>query len=460
MNQQEFPHSADLLMLVGYGSPTPQPIDDFHELAPALVAHLHVPVVSAYLHGMPSVGESLQMAAVSQRPDYTIVLPLFVGATTAKIRNVQMIVDGANERGFEMVAHYGQPLGTHPALIAAYQERLLAAQPTVIDAAETALLVVGRGSRDAMSNAEVYQFARLLYEKTALSAVEIAFFTSTRPTIDSGIQRCVQTGARRIVIVPYTLHDQGLWADIHSSIQQQQARYPHVEMPVCAPVGTHPGVIEAISQRYQEARAELASQLSSDGRYIPRPHSHGVGGGHSHSAGVEHQLQTLLPPRYQVDSLVSAAPMGAAGLIFDAAGRVAWDQIWGDFCDLALAGGPPHRGTLLEPVAPETIQARPDAYQQVLAELQRGIQMITGLPVDKAASPGWIVVECSDEAMALWLLRAIVVENVSVRREGQLLYFPAGPDFRLEHEIKNIITVIAKTHHYWTEHITALQTKG
>jgi sirohydrochlorin cobaltochelatase len=55
--------------------------------------------------------------------------------------------------------------------------------------------------------------------------------------------------------------------------------------------------------------------------------------------------------------------------------------------------------------------------------------------------------------MALWLLRAIVVENISVRREGTTLYFPAGPAFRLENEIKNVITVVAKTHHDWQEHV-------
>jgi sirohydrochlorin cobaltochelatase len=79
--------------------------------------------------------------------------------------------------------------------------------------------------------------------------------------------------------------------------------------------------------------------------------------------------------------------------------------------------------------------------------------MITKLPIIASTSPGWIGLQCSDEAMALWLLRAIIVENVSVRREGEVLYLPAGPDFRLEYEIKNVITVIAKTHHYWTEHL-------
>jgi hypothetical protein len=55
--------------------------------------------------------------------------------------------------------------------------------------------------------------------------------------------------------------------------------------------------------------------------------------------------------------------------------------------------------------------------------------------------------------MAIWLLRAIVVENFGVRREDRVLWFPAGPDFRLEREIKDVITVVAKTTHYWQEHI-------
>lgn len=57
--------------------------------------------------------------------------------------------------------------------------------------------------------------------------------------------------------------------------------------------------------------------------------------------------------------------------------------------------------------------------------------------------------------MALWLLRAIVVENVSGQREGKTLFFPAGADFRLEGKIKNVITVVAKTNHYWQEHLTS-----
>jgi hypothetical protein len=163
-------------------------------------------------------------------------------------------------------------------------------------------------------------------------------------------------------------------------------------------------------------------------------------------------LPDFLPPRYRNGKVVSAAPMGAPSLCYTDDGLVAWNEIWTDFCDLALAGGPPHRGTLLEPVAPEQAKVSQEAYERVVAEIERGFQLVTGLPTVRSASLGWVGLQCDDEEMALWMLRAIVVENVCVRREGNVLYLPAGPDFYLENEIKNVITVVAKTHHYWKEH--------
>ena len=70
------------------------------------------------------------------------------------------------------------------------------------------------------------------------------------------------------------------------------------------------------------------------------------------------RLKTLLPEEYR-DAYEDVQPisMGSAALKFDVHGRVAWDQIWGSFCDLAMAGGPPHKGTLLEP-APKPISTR------------------------------------------------------------------------------------------------------
>src|SRR5205823_3627672 len=144
-----------------------------------------------------------------------------------------------------------------------------------------------------------------------------------------------------------------------------------------------------------------------------------------------------LPPRYRNGKVVSAAPMGTAPMRYTEEGQVAWDEMWTDFCDLALAGGPPHRDTLLEPVPPDEVKEDLENYERVISEIERGWRLVTGLPTVRGEKLGWVGLQCMDEEMAIWILRAIVVENVCVRREGNVLYLPAGPAFRLDNEIKN-----------------------
>lgn len=436
---------ANVLVIVSYGSSAVCDADEANALARTLSEQLNIPVLPAFLDAaVPSVGESIQEAVVDHRPEQVIVLPLFVGASAAKKHNLRLIVDAAAERWSKVVVHDAEAPGTHPGAVAAYLHLLqTAAEETDTD--DTALLVVGRGSRDPESCAEVRQMALAIGEKVSFASVDVAYCGAAQPDIPGAIRQRIQSGARRIMILPYLLYEKSLYEMVQAQVRQSQALYPDVPITLAPHLDLHPGIFDAITQRYQEALAELTAP-----RRVPS-HSHGAGNSHSH-ASISN-LDAILPPRYHEGAAVSAEPMGAADLIFDVDGQVAWDQIWDSFCDLALAGGPPHRGTLLEPASPDAVQADPLRYQQVLAELERGIRMVTHLPVVACPSPGWIGIQCDDVAMALWLLRAIIVENVSVRREDTVLYLPAGPHYRLEHEIKNVITVVAKTYHYWKEHL-------
>lgn len=165
-----------------------------------------------------------------------------------------------------------------------------------------------------------------------------------------------------------------------------------------------------------------------------------------------------MPEQYQ-DCYEDVQPlsMGSASLKYGSDGKVAWDDIWQTFCDLAMAGGPPHKGILLEPGSQAEINTQPDRYNEAVAEIRRGITMVAGLPAEPSPRPGWVRVNCGSYGMAGWLVRAIVMENISARCEGQALDLPAGPDYRLEKEIKNVVTVTAKTCHYWLEHIRQAQ---
>ena len=184
---------------------------------------------------------------------------------------------------------------------------------------------------------------------------------------------------------------------------------------------------------------------------LARPHP-GIGGAVPPPARA-YVPEALLPRRYRNGGPVCSTPMGSAPLRYTPDGQVAWDAMWTDFCDLALAGGPPHRDTVLDPPAPDPTLSREEAYRRVVAEIERGIQMVTGLATCASETPGWVGLRCTTEEMARWLVRAIAVENVGVRREGAVLFLPAGPDFRLDREIKNVVTVVAKTYHYYSEHL-------
>jgi sirohydrochlorin cobaltochelatase len=478
--------NTDTLLLIGHGSQDPAAVAEYYEFAERLAAYLNLPVYPCFLEfADPPIVDGIR-ACVETGARQVVALPLFLGPAGHQKNDVPAILNWAKTQWPEVRFKYGVPLGAQPQIISVLTQRAaeaIAAGSADIPPAETALLLVGRGSRDPDSNSEVYKIARMLWEGRSYGWVESAFYSLTQPDIPTALERCIRLGARRVVVLPYLLFTGAICRRTGDQARAVQSRYPDVEILVAEHLGLHPEIIEAVNYRYQEVVAGTATMTCDLCKYRHRlagfedehglpqtsDHHHGLRGvGHEHSHGHTHNhthgpagqsyeqaLEAPLPPRYQNGQKASPVPMAAAPLKYDAAGQVAWDQIWADFCDLALAGGPPHRGELLEPVLSEVVAANPQGYEKVLAELERGLRLVTGLAVVPSKSPGWIGLQCTSEAMALWLLRAIVVENVCVRREGQTLFLPAGPDFRLEYEIKNVITVAAKTHHYWSEHMMA-----
>lgn len=177
-------------------------------------------------------------------------------------------------------------------------------------------------------------------------------------------------------------------------------------------------------------------------------------------AALDLRIKSLLPDRYlHCYKEVAPTSMGSATLKYGSDGKVAWGQIWTSFCDLALAGGPPHRGKLLEPVRRADAEAEPQRTAEVIAELTWAFHLTSALPVVRDDEPGWIAVSCDSIEEAAWLQFAVTAENVSARRQGKLLRMPAGPAFRLEKEIKNVVVALMKSCHYWDGHLSTSQQK-
>ncbi len=146
------------------------------------------------------------------------------------------------------------------------------------------------------------------------------------------------------------------------------------------------------------------------------------------------------------------APMAAAPMKYAADGSVDWGNMWDSFCELAQTGGPPHRATVLRAPDPATVDPTDPAYQSVAAEISRGILAVSGLSA-APAQPGWIAVQCRSAAQARWLADSILEENVEAQAVDSALLLPLAAYFTTKGEIKNVITVVAKTTHYWVDHL-------
>ena len=144
-----------------------------------------------------------------------------------------------------------------------------------------------------------------------------------------------------------------------------------------------------------------------------------------------------------------AQSMSSAPFVWLPDGRPDWASMWTTFCELALFGGPPQRG-------PESaLRARKCEHgcdAAMLAEMRRGIWETTGLYAE-SNEPGRLVVSCDTPAMAQWMATAIALENVEARADEDRIVLPAGPGYKIDDEVKSVVTVVAKTHHYWQAHV-------
>lgn len=165
------------------------------------------------------------------------------------------------------------------------------------------------------------------------------------------------------------------------------------------------------------------------------------------SSGRGRFLEPILP------TPLLEAPMSSAEFVWLEDGRPDWGAMWTSFCELALYGGPPHRGAEQALWATDEPMTAEDSA--AVEEIRRGIFETTGL-IAEPAEAGWVVIECESRKMAAWLSACIILENVESRCDGTRLYLPARGDFVLKDQVKSIITVVAKTNHYWKAHAESL----
>lgn len=115
------------------------------------------------------------------------------------------------------------------------------------------IIVVDHGSRRTESNDMLLQVVETYRHQTRWQIVEPAHMELAEPCIDTAFGKCVQRGARRVVVMPYFLLPGKHWhEDIPALTAAAAAKHPSVTFLVTAPLGLSSKMHQIIDSRIDE----------------------------------------------------------------------------------------------------------------------------------------------------------------------------------------------------------------
>ena len=120
-----------------------------------------------------------------------------------------------------------------------------------IGADDTAMIIVDHGSKREESNEMLLTFVEMFIQKTKCKIVEPAHMELAEPSIATAFDRCVERGAKRVVVMPYFLSPGKHWLqDIPAITKAAAESHPGVGFMVGAPIGLHDLMVDLIQSRF------------------------------------------------------------------------------------------------------------------------------------------------------------------------------------------------------------------
>ncbi|HCS53041.1 CbiX/SirB N-terminal domain-containing protein [Rubinisphaera sp.] len=119
---------------------------------------------------------------------------------------------------------------------------------------ETAILLIAHGSRRQQANDDLFKLADMVRKARPDSVIESSFLELTEPTIPQGAEKCVASGATRVLMFPYFLSAGTHVVDDLEEFRHNFAeKWPNVEFKVCPHLGLHPLMVEIVFDRIAAA---------------------------------------------------------------------------------------------------------------------------------------------------------------------------------------------------------------
>ncbi|MBQ1034722.1 uroporphyrinogen-III C-methyltransferase [Micromonospora sp. C81] len=252
------------LVIVGHGTRSAAGVDQFAALVERVRRRGDVgDVEGGFIElSRPPLTDAVG-ALVARGHRALVALPLVLTAAGHGKGDIPAAMAREQERHPGLSYRYGRPLGPHPLLHEALEERidaaLAGAHPAgtgladTVDRAGTWVALIGRGSTDPDANAEVAKVARLLWEGRGYAGVEPGFVSLASPSVPAVLERLRRLGARRIVVAPYFLFAGVLPDRIVAQSAEFAAAHPDLDVRVAEVIGDCDALADLVRERYAEA---------------------------------------------------------------------------------------------------------------------------------------------------------------------------------------------------------------
>lgn len=211
-----------------------------------------------------------------------VVVPLMIGSGGHVRDDIPEAIALAQATQPDAAVAYTRHLGSPKALLAAVRQRIDAARGDWA-AADTDVILVGRGCSIAETNADHVRLTRLLFEAGGYRQVAAAFIQVARPSLPEALAQAAAAGSRQIVVMPHFLFTGRLDQWTQQQTAEFASAHPEVEVRVAGVIGACTELAEVVVQRYREGvlklRAEAGSSAYLSGLLLAGRRVVAVGGG-------------------------------------------------------------------------------------------------------------------------------------------------------------------------------------
>ncbi|MDP8950258.1 MAG: sirohydrochlorin chelatase [Actinomycetota bacterium] len=295
------PEERPALLIVGHGTRDPRGVREFEELV-GLTRRRNpeLPIEGGFIElSRPPISECVErLAEGGERRISAVPLMLFAAGHAKDDIPATLVREKMSHP--DLSFRYGRALGIRPELLQLMDDRI-SAVVSEEEKADTAVLVVGRGSSDPDANSDLSKVARLFWEGRPYPLVDGAYVSMTPPAVAEGLERCRRLGAKRVVVFSYFLFTGVLEERIRRQSEEYAAGNPDMEVRYAGYFGPHERILDLLMERYAEAtdgdirmncdvcvhRVALPGFEEKVGAPAT-PHYHPDEPGHSHGHGHHH----------------------------------------------------------------------------------------------------------------------------------------------------------------------------